>query len=79
MIIKLKPQFAENWVLLPVVAANDCFEIGRLAYQDEDFYHTALWMQVSLEKEEDEKNKTVPRTLVLDYLSYAAMMVGFGL
>ncbi|XP_048758000.2 prolyl 4-hydroxylase subunit alpha-1-like isoform X1 [Ostrea edulis] len=58
------------------MSANDCFEIGRLAYQDEDFYHTAMWMQTSLEREEDEKNKTVPRTLVLDYLSYASMMQG---
>lgn len=58
------------------MSANDCFEIGRQAYQNEDFYHTALWMNASLDKEDEEKNKTVPRSLVLDYLSYAAMMQG---
>lgn len=62
-----------HWLLL--LAANDCFEIGRLAYLREDFYHTAMWMQASLEKEGEEKNKTIPRELVLDYLSYAALMV----
>lgn len=58
------------------MSANDCFEIGRLAYLREDFYHTAMWMQASLEKEGEEKNKTIPRELVLDYLSYAALMQG---
>lgn len=64
-----------HWLLHLLLTANDCFEIGRLAYQREDFYHTAMWMQASLEKEEEEKNKTIPRELVLDYLSYAALMV----
>ncbi|CAG2184017.1 unnamed protein product, partial [Oppiella nova] len=38
-----------------VLRANDCFELGRQAYVNQDYYHTVLWMQESwdrLEKEE---------------------------
>jgi len=41
----------------------------------EDWYHMVLWMSVSLEILETERNETVARESVLDYLSYATTRV----
>lgn len=59
---------------MPFVA-EECFTIGRVAYTQKDYYHTSLWMEKSLEKEEREINKTTSRTNILDYLAYSNLMV----
>lgn len=33
----------------PVLSAAECFELGRLSYNDGDFYHTKLWMLQALD------------------------------
>ena len=33
-------------IAAPIV--NDCFELGRLAYSNQDYYHTILWMEQAL-------------------------------
>lgn len=30
--------------------SQDCFEIGRSAYNNQDYYHTLEWMQEALDK-----------------------------
>ena len=45
---------ATGYPLLPrstkyMHAAAECFELGRLSYNDGDFYHTKLWMDQALD------------------------------
>ncbi|XP_069123787.1 prolyl 4-hydroxylase subunit alpha-1-like isoform X1 [Argopecten irradians] len=63
---------------LPSVSltADDCFELGRVAYHDLDYYHTSLWMEVALNKLDKEVNKTVHRKDILDYLSFSVYKEG---
>lgn len=57
------------------MTASDCFEIGRLAYLDSDFYHTVLWMRAALRLLDDDKHsQDFHRAYVLDYLAYATFM-----
>jgi len=51
--------------------AYGCFEIGKNAYEQQDFYHQLLWMEAALNRLEEEKEATVDKALVLDYYSYA--------
>ncbi|VDN02691.1 unnamed protein product, partial [Onchocerca ochengi] len=56
---------------MPTVAltAEDCFEIGRAAYNQYDYYHTIMWMQ---EARERVKKETGPMMIVEDILEYLA-------
>ncbi|GFN78299.1 prolyl 4-hydroxylase subunit alpha-1 [Plakobranchus ocellatus] len=36
-------------VTSPSLSAEECFELGRLSYNDGDFYHTKLWMDQALD------------------------------
>jgi prolyl 4-hydroxylase len=57
------------------MTAGDCFELGRLAYVESDFYHTILWMNETLRRlEADPDSTNVNRAYVLDYLAYATYM-----
>ncbi|GAB1610055.1 prolyl 4-hydroxylase subunit alpha-1-like isoform X1 [Argonauta hians] len=58
------------------LTAEECFELGRYAYSQRDFYHTIMWMQEALDQDAREMNKTSDRSLILDYLSYAMSMQG---
>uniref|UniRef100_A0A914EE63 procollagen-proline 4-dioxygenase n=1 Tax=Acrobeloides nanus TaxID=290746 RepID=A0A914EE63_9BILA len=51
------------------LSAHDIFEIARLAYNQEDYYHTILWMQESLEKIKIEDPPTVSESDILEYLA----------
>lgn len=57
------------------VLAEQCFELGRHAYNQGDYYHTVLWMQEALQRWEQEDVKTTSKADILDYLSFAASMV----
>ena len=58
------------------VLAGECFEVGRQAYINTDFYHTIMWMQESYDRSMVEVNKTVSPVIVLDFLTYAMYKVG---
>ncbi|XP_050391712.1 prolyl 4-hydroxylase subunit alpha-2 isoform X1 [Patella vulgata] len=58
------------------LSANDCYEIGRLSYNDEDFYHTTLWMQEAIERIQADINSTLSKSTVLDYLAFALYRQG---
>ncbi|XP_076368275.1 prolyl 4-hydroxylase subunit alpha-1-like [Tachypleus tridentatus] len=58
------------------LTAGDCFELGRQSYNNGDFYHTVLWMQEALERNEDEVEKTIDKAVILDYLSFSTYMQG---
>jgi hypothetical protein len=58
--------------------AFECFEIGRVAYENSDFYHTVRWMMESLRLsnlEIDTKEITVNIADILDYLSFSTAKV----
>ena len=56
--------------------AEECFELGRLAYVRKDYYHTLTWMQAALDAWDKEEDKSKDRGVILDYLAYATSMVG---
>lgn len=56
--------------------AHDCFEIGRLAYNAEDYYHTLLWMQESMDRAEKENPPTATEADILEYLAFALYKQG---
>jgi len=55
-------------------SANDCFELGRLAYLEKDYYHTLMWMN---EARNRLSNDDPFNAAILDYLAYATYMVWF--
>ncbi|XP_072293059.1 prolyl 4-hydroxylase subunit alpha-1b isoform X2 [Eucyclogobius newberryi] len=58
------------------MTAEDCFELGKVAYTDIDYYHTELWMVQALKQLEDGEESTLDKVSVLDYLSYAIYQQG---
>ncbi|CAH1246423.1 P4HA1 [Branchiostoma lanceolatum] len=56
----------------PELLAEDCFELGRLAYVDQDYYHCALWMEESLARLQPDPMSDLTRDTILDYLAYAS-------
>ncbi len=58
-----------------LILADDCFVLGRFAYNSGDMYHTVLWMSQAIDILDEEKNKTADKVELLDYLAYAMSMV----
>nr|CAH0108398.1 unnamed protein product [Daphnia galeata] len=58
------------------LTAGDCWELGRQSYNNDDHYHTVLWMGEALNKFEEESNKTVAREDILDYLAFSTYKQG---
>ena len=58
-----------------VISASDCFEIGKITYNEEDFYHTTIWMEKALALVGIEKNRTVQRVDILDFLAFSLYKV----
>jgi prolyl 4-hydroxylase len=61
----------------PVMTADDCFELGRMAYNQGDYYHTILWMSHAWDTYEASANATKSQIAsVIDYLAYAVYVQG---
>lgn len=61
-----------------IFLAFECFELGRIAYTNRDFYHTLRWMQEAYNQatiEEVNNNITMNKLEILDYLSYSTYQV----
>ncbi|XP_052073259.1 prolyl 4-hydroxylase subunit alpha-1-like [Mytilus californianus] len=54
------------------LSADACFELGRIAYEDGDYYHGFHWMAIAKERLEKERNKTTEMSDVLDYMAWTA-------
>lgn len=50
-------------------------QIGYQAYKSEDWYHTLLWTERARVLWSHESNKTISKSVLLDYLAYAHAMV----
>ncbi|XP_051795814.1 prolyl 4-hydroxylase subunit alpha-1-like [Acanthochromis polyacanthus] len=54
------------------LTVDDCFDLGKVAYSEADYYHTELWMVQALKQlDQGETSKLVDAVTVLDYLSYS--------
>jgi prolyl 4-hydroxylase len=58
------------------LTAQDCFEVGRAAYNGKDYYHTLQWMEEALEKLKTEKPPTKQESDILEYYAYALYKQG---
>ncbi|KAL4003076.1 Prolyl 4-Hydroxylase alpha-subunit N-terminal region family protein [Acanthocheilonema viteae] len=57
--------------------AKDCFDIGRAAYNANDYYHTIIWMEEAQERLRDEMpHVTVQLKEILEYLAFALFKQG---
>ena len=61
---------------IPFSIVAECFDLGRIAYTNEDYYHTLMWMQEALDHLNREGNNTsVKKVDILDHLAYATSQV----
>lgn len=54
----------------------DCYELGKIAYSEADYYHTELWMAQALTQLDEGEESTIDKVTVMDYLSYAIYQQG---
>ncbi|XP_030895537.1 prolyl 4-hydroxylase subunit alpha-2 [Leptonychotes weddellii] len=59
-----------------MLSVDDCFGMGRSAYNEGDYYHTVLWMEQVLKQLDAGEEATIAKAEVLDYLSYAVFQLG---
>jgi prolyl 4-hydroxylase len=56
--------------------ALECYDLGRVAYTNGDFYHTLMWMQEALDHlDKETNNSSVKKLDILDHLAYATSQV----
>lgn len=56
---------------------DDCYDLGKVAYSEADYYHTELWMVQALRQlDQGEMSSTVDAVNILDYLSYSIYQQG---
>ncbi|KAF4085456.1 hypothetical protein AMELA_G00118700 [Ameiurus melas] len=55
---------------------EDCFELGKIAYSEADYYHTELWMAQALEQLDGGEKSSIDAVTILDYLSYSIYQQG---
>lgn len=64
-------------MLRSTLTADDCFDLGKVAYLEADYYHTELWMVQALKQlDRGEPSSTVDSVTILDYLSYSVYQQG---
>lgn len=59
------------------LTGKDCFDIGRVAYQEGDWWYTGKWMMEALRKfDEDNDTKDVELADIYDHLAFAEYKMG---
>lgn len=53
------------------LTADDCFEIGKQSSEIQDYYQSVLWLTEAYRIHSEEMYKTVSKTEILEYLTYA--------
>ncbi|XP_053731689.1 prolyl 4-hydroxylase subunit alpha-1b isoform X3 [Synchiropus splendidus] len=59
-----------------LMTVEDCYELGKIAYSEVDYYHTELWMAQALRQLDEGEESPLDKVTVLDYLSYAIYQQG---
>uniref|UniRef100_A0A6Q2YMM5 procollagen-proline 4-dioxygenase n=1 Tax=Esox lucius TaxID=8010 RepID=A0A6Q2YMM5_ESOLU len=58
------------------LTVDDCYDMGKTAYVESDYYHSVLWMQQALKQMDEGEEHVVSKAEVLDYLSYSVYQMG---
>ncbi|XP_026866807.2 prolyl 4-hydroxylase subunit alpha-2 isoform X2 [Electrophorus electricus] len=58
------------------LTVDDCFDMGKTAYNENDYYHSVLWMQQALRQMDAGEESKTSKAEVLDYLSYSVYRMG---
>ncbi|KAK3524516.1 hypothetical protein QTP70_029833 [Hemibagrus guttatus] len=58
------------------LTVDDCFDMGKTAYNENDYYHAVLWMQQALQQMEAGEDTKTSKSDILDYLSYSVYQMG---
>lgn len=61
------------------MSSDDCFELGRQSYVNNDYYHTVLWMNEAMSRmRHDSSNRSLSFTKadVLEYLAFSTYKQG---
>lgn len=58
------------------LTVDDCFDMGKIAYNEHDHYHTVLWMQQALQQMDAGEDTQTSKSDILDYLSYSVYQMG---
>lgn len=61
------------------MSANDCFELGRQSYLNEDYYHTSLWMREAMDRlptNDSAQTTSTTKADILEYLAFAVYKQG---
>lgn len=58
------------------LTVEDCFELGKIAYSEADYYHTELWMAQALRQLDAGEASNIEAVTILDYLSYSVYQQG---
>lgn len=59
-----------------LLTVDDCFDMGKTAYNEADYYHAVLWMQQALKQLDAAEDAGVSKVDILDYLSYSVYQMG---
>lgn len=59
-----------------LLSVGDCFDMGKTAYNEADYYHAVLWMQQALKQLDSGEDTIVSKADILDYLSYSVYQMG---
>ncbi|XP_051956613.1 prolyl 4-hydroxylase subunit alpha-2-like isoform X2 [Xyrauchen texanus] len=59
-----------------LLTVDDCFDMGKLAYSENDYYHSVLWMQQALRQMDGGEDAKTLKADILDYLSYSVYQMG---
>ncbi|XP_056140486.1 prolyl 4-hydroxylase subunit alpha-2-like isoform X2 [Lampris incognitus] len=59
-----------------LLTVDDCYDMGKTAYVEADYYHAVLWMQQALRQLDAGEEAVVSKADVLDYLSYSVYQMG---
>ena len=61
------------------LTVDDCYDLGKVAYSEADYFHTELWMSQALQQLEGGQELAPPAAdavTILDYLSYSIYQQG---
>ncbi|XP_049599412.1 prolyl 4-hydroxylase subunit alpha-2 isoform X3 [Syngnathus scovelli] len=59
-----------------LLTVDDCFDMGKTAYNEGDYYHAVLWVQQALKQFDAGEDAVVSKSSILDYLSYSVYQMG---
>lgn len=72
-VLRRRPTGVHSSAFLTV---DDCYDMGKTAYNEADYYHAVLWMQQALKQLDTGEDAVISKADILDYLSYSVYQMG---